>query len=160
MKGKAFSVDLRERVVAAVRQQGLEWAEAAELFGVGVASVGRWIRLAKEKGSLAPRPKGHRRAAVSGDGVAVMRGLVEEKPDRTLAELAALYTERTGVKLSTSSTFRALRRLGLTLKKKRSVRSSAIAKTSKRRSGATRRPSAPSILQTSSSSTSLARRSR
>lgn len=138
MRGKAFSIDLRERVVAAVLEQGLGWSEAAELFRVGVAWVGRWVRLAREKSSLEPRPKGHRRAAVSGDGVDIMRKLVEEKPDRTLAELAALYTQRTGASVSTSTVFRTLGRLGLTLKKRRSARPSANAMTSKRRSANTR----------------------
>ncbi|WP_374788856.1 helix-turn-helix domain-containing protein, partial [Brucella oryzae] len=45
---KALSVDLRTRVLAAV-SAGASHREAAERFGVGVASVGRWRNLQLEK---------------------------------------------------------------------------------------------------------------
>ncbi len=39
---KAYTVDLRERVVAAV-QKGRSKQDVAETFGVGLASVKRWV---------------------------------------------------------------------------------------------------------------------
>ncbi|MBA3413686.1 MAG: helix-turn-helix domain-containing protein, partial [Chloroflexia bacterium] len=46
---RAYSVDLRERVVAAVAA-GATHAEAAARFAVGVATVGRWVRRWREAG--------------------------------------------------------------------------------------------------------------
>jgi transposase len=50
---KAYSVDLRERVVAAVRR-GMPKAQAARTFGVGATSVKRYVDLAQQGRSLEP----------------------------------------------------------------------------------------------------------
>ncbi len=50
---KAYSVDLRERIVAAVRG-GMSKAEAARTFGVGATSVKRYVSLAEQGRSLEP----------------------------------------------------------------------------------------------------------
>jgi transposase len=48
--GWAYSVDLRERVVAAFDRTGMSDQEAAALFKVGEATVRRWKRLRRETG--------------------------------------------------------------------------------------------------------------
>jgi len=53
--GWAYSVDLRERVVAAFDRNGMTDQEAAELFKIGEATVRRWERLRREKGCLEPK---------------------------------------------------------------------------------------------------------
>lgn len=47
MRGQAYSLDLRERIVRAV-QQGMSQQQAAQQFTVSVASVERYLRLARE----------------------------------------------------------------------------------------------------------------
>jgi len=58
---KAYSVDLREKIVAAVRR-GMFKAQAARTFGVGATSVKRYVKLAEEGKPLsagkAPNKKG------------------------------------------------------------------------------------------------------
>ena len=49
---KVLSLDLRERVVAAI-DGGMSRRQAAERFGVGIATAVRWAQLAREKGSPA-----------------------------------------------------------------------------------------------------------
>ena len=51
---KAYSQDLRERVVKAV-DQGLSQTEIVKLFGVSSATIKRYVKLRRETGSLAPR---------------------------------------------------------------------------------------------------------
>lgn len=51
--GWAYSVDLRERVVAAFDRTGMTDQEAAALFRIGEATVRRWKRLKRETGALA-----------------------------------------------------------------------------------------------------------
>lgn len=46
--GWAYSVDLRERVIAAFDLGGMSDEDAAELFQIGEATVHRWKRLKKE----------------------------------------------------------------------------------------------------------------
>ena len=50
---KAYSVDLREKIVAAVRH-GMSKAQAARVFGVGATSVKRYVRLAEQGKPLSP----------------------------------------------------------------------------------------------------------
>lgn len=54
---KALSVDLRERVLAAV-SFGASHREAAERFGVSAASVSRWRNLQIRQGHIRPGPLG------------------------------------------------------------------------------------------------------
>ena len=50
---KAYSVDLREKIVAAVGR-GMSKAQAARNFGVGATSVKRYVNLAEQGKSLSP----------------------------------------------------------------------------------------------------------
>jgi len=55
---KGYSVDLRERVIAALQRGGMTDEQAAKLFQIGEATVHRWKRLKRETGALVPRPRG------------------------------------------------------------------------------------------------------
>ena len=56
--GKPYSVDLRERVVAAVMEGGLSRHRAAARFGVGISTAINWVRRFRETGSVAPSQMG------------------------------------------------------------------------------------------------------
>jgi transposase len=56
LKMKAYSIDLREKIIAAVRR-GMSKAQAARTFGVGATSVKRYVKLAEEGKPLSPRAK-------------------------------------------------------------------------------------------------------
>jgi transposase len=112
-----YSLDLRERVVAAAAQQ--TQAQVAARFAVSESTVYKWCRRARETGSAAPKPHtGGGHPKVDAAGVPVLLALVEERNDRTLEELAALYGQRTGVAVSFHAIWRACRRLDLRRKKK------------------------------------------
>src|SRR5260221_12597723 len=65
--GKPYSMDLRERVVAAVETGGLSCHQAAAQFGVGVSTAIVWGRRLRETGSVAPGEMGgHKPKAISG----------------------------------------------------------------------------------------------
>jgi transposase len=57
---RAYSMDLRERVVAAVGD-GQSCRQVSTLFRVSVASVLKWAQLARSTGSAAAKPMGGRR---------------------------------------------------------------------------------------------------
>jgi transposase len=111
-----YSLDLRARVVAAVETQ--THAAVAARFAVSPSVITKWCRRVRETGTLAPRRHTGGRAKVDAAGGAVLRALVAERNDRTLAELAALYHARTGVALSVPAVWRACKRLDLRRKKK------------------------------------------
>jgi putative transposase len=60
-RGKPYSMDLRERVVAAVDKGGLSCHPAAAQFGVGVNTAILWVRRFRETGSVAPGQMGGRK---------------------------------------------------------------------------------------------------
>ncbi len=116
---RAYSLDLRERVVAAARQERLTQPELAERFRVSETTVYNWLRRVRETGSIVPRPHGGgRKPRVDEPGAAILGELVRAENDRTLDELAALYHARTQVRPSRTALWRALARLGLPRKKK------------------------------------------
>jgi transposase len=110
-------VALRERAVAAYEAGRGSYPEIAELFGVGEASVKRWVWLKRKLGSLAPKAAGGgRRSTITLQDIE--RGL-EARPDATALELTAeinrIRPKR--LRVHVSSTKRALARHGFVVKK-------------------------------------------
>jgi transposase len=90
---KPYSMDLRERVVAAVEREGLSRRAAAARFGIGIKTAIDWVRRFRETGSVAPaKMGGYRPKSIVGEHRAWMLERTREK-DFTLrglvAELAA-----------------------------------------------------------------------
>jgi transposase len=121
--GKALSLDLRERVTAAVAG-GLSRHRAAERFGVSAASAIRWCALQKATGSLAPKPLGgDRRSRRIEAHAELILGMLRETPDITLEELRANLAER-GIGASISTLWRFFDRRQITFKKRLFMRRS------------------------------------
>ena len=51
---KTYSLDLRERALAAV-DRGMPRKEAVGVFGVSLATIKRWLKRREQTGSLAPK---------------------------------------------------------------------------------------------------------
>lgn len=113
---KTYSMDLRERIVAACDTRTGTLDEVAERFEVSVSWVKKLLRFRRSRGSFAPMPHGGgRRAKFSGERLEQLKQEVEKTPDATLQELL----ERSHVQASLMSVHRALERLGCRLKKSR-----------------------------------------
>src|SRR5438067_9308378 len=120
---RAYSVDLRERVVGAV-EAGAPQTVAARTFGVGRATVRRWLDRQQRTGGLAPSRRPGAAPAIGPDEAPALRDQVAAAPDATLAEHCEAWAGARGVRLSVSAMHRTLRRLGITRKKSRSGRPS------------------------------------
>ena len=129
-----YSIDLRERVLAAYEAGAGSQAEVARRYRVGERTLSSWLKAAREEGRLAPKPRARGPAPLGGEGAA-LTALVAEQNDATLAEYALRLAERTGVRRSPATLCRALTRLGLVRKKRRSEPPSRIARTWPRRGG-------------------------
>jgi len=126
---KALSVDLRERVVAAVAA-GASCRAAATRFGVSASSAIRWCAIAREAGSVVPGPLGGgRRSSRIEAHAALILGLVEQKSDITLAEIQAELA-RAGVAAGIGTIWRFFDRHRITRKKRRRTPPSRTARTS------------------------------
>ncbi len=132
--GAPYSLDLRERVVAAVAG-GMSRAEAAKRFAVSHSSAIRWSKRAAESGSPAALPMGGKKPFALADEEAWIRLRVVEKPDITGRELLAELTAR-GVTVSYYGVWHFLDHVGLSFKKK----------PARQRTGSRRRcPPAPAV---------------
>lgn len=129
-----YSQDLRDRVLRAY-DRGMKTKQIAETFGVSPAWARRVKQRRRETGETTARPMG-------GPGVTIvdraqLAALVRKHPDATLAELR----EYLGVQCALSTLCMALKKMGLSFKKKRSMRRNRTGRTSPRdvRGGATGR---------------------
>ena len=123
---KALSLDLRERVIAAING-GLSCRAAAARFGVSAASAIRWRQLTLSQGDARPGPLGgDRRSGLIEKNADVILAMLDAKPDSTLAELQAGLADR-GVAVSGSSIWRFFDRRRITLKKSRRTRTNRAA---------------------------------
>jgi transposase len=121
---KPYSMDLRERVVAAV-DGGMSCHAAAKRFGVAASSAIKWVQRVRETGSVAPgQMGGHKPNILSG---ANRDWLLERAArDFTLRGLVAELAER-GVRVDYVQVWRFVHAEGLSFKKKRSARRTAPA---------------------------------
>lgn len=115
---RAYSNDLRGRIVAAYHNGEGSVREVAKRFKVAYQTVQNYLNLERETGSLDPRPHAGGPAPKLDDaGVQEVRTVVEEKNDRTLSEIADELHRRRNVRLGRSTVGRLLDRLGITRKK-------------------------------------------
>jgi transposase len=112
----ALSVDLRERVIAAI-ETGTSRRQAAKRFGVGAASAIRWHDHFRQEGRIAPKPSGgdHGSRAIKAHADRIL-ALCEAHPQIFLRELRDALAEQ-GICTSTSGLSRFFARRGITRKK-------------------------------------------
>ena len=126
---RALSVDLRKRVIGAVKE-GASCRRAAARFGVSASSAIRWHALSRTAGDAAPkRQGGDRRSGRIEAHAAVILGVLERKSDITLADLRAELAGR-GVGVSIAGLWRFFKRRRITLKKRPGMPPSRIVPTS------------------------------
>ena len=115
---RAYSQDLRERVMDAVAGEGLSRRAAARQFGVSAAAAIKWRQRFQRTGERGRAgPGGHRPAKVPPHRAWVFAALAAQ-PAITLAALAArLLTER-GVPVDTGLLSRFFKGEGISFKKK------------------------------------------
>lgn len=118
---KAYSMDLRERVVAACDARDGTREDIAARFSVSISWIRDLLKRRRETGSIAPKPHGGgRRPAFAGESAERLRQAVKADDDATLEELAKVA----GVACVPSAVHGALKRLGITRKKSRAGRPS------------------------------------
>nr|BAM13954.1 transposase [Pseudomonas sp. K-62] len=123
-----LSVDLRERVVAAVAA-GASCHRAAGRFGVSVSSASRWSQRSHQEGHVAPKPMGgdHTSKRIEAHAALILATSGQE-PRLFLRELRDRRAEQ-GVQTSTSSLSRFFQRHGISWKKGRRTQPSRSVKT-------------------------------
>ena len=115
--GKPYSLDLRQRVVAAI-EGGMSRNQAAKQFGVAISTAIGWMQRMEETGSIAPgQMGGHKPKAISGEH-AIWLSQRMKNGDFTLRGLVAELAER-GLKVDYRSVWEFVHAEELSFKKKR-----------------------------------------
>ena len=118
---KAYSMDLRERVVAACDVRDGTREQIAARFSVSVSWIRDLLRRRRQTGSIAAKPRGGGRPpAFDAEAAGRLREAVRADSDATLEELG----RAAGVACTAPAVYRALKRLGVTRKKSRGGRPS------------------------------------
>ena len=125
--GKPYSMDLRERVVAAIKG-GLSRRQAAARFGVGESTAINWAKRVDETGSVAPgQMGGHKPKKIAGAHRDWLIKRCREK-EFTLRELVAELAAR-GLDVDYRSVWEFVHAEGLSFKKRRWLPASRIVRT-------------------------------
>jgi transposase len=115
---KALSLDLRQRVVAAVCDEGLSHRAAAARFKVSPASISRWRALERQSGALRPGPLGgDRRSAATEAHASLILRTFEARRDMTIEELRGELASQ-GLRLGYGTLWRFFARHRLTRQKR------------------------------------------
>lgn len=117
---RAYSLDLRQKVVAAVERGDSTIDEVATTFSVGQTFVKKMLRQHRATGDLSARPHGGGHVPrLSPKHLAALRAEISRRPDKTVAGLREHLEAHAGVAVSAPTVSRALAKLGLSRKKKR-----------------------------------------
>ena len=115
---RAYSTDLRERIVLAYESDEGTLDEIAATFAVGRCTVARMLKLYRAGESLAPKLHGGGcPSSLDERALRLLSAQVQAQPDARLAELAAFLKRTAGVQVHLSTVCRALQKLDLPRKK-------------------------------------------
>ena len=129
-RGKAYSQDLRDRVLSS---DGMGSGRVADRLGVSASYVVKVRQRRERLGETTPgAQRSHTTSKLAGHEDAIL-AQVAQQPDMTLDELCSWILVERGVSVCISTVWKTLRRLGLTLKKSPLSRLNKPARTSQRR---------------------------
>jgi transposase len=115
---RAYSQDLRDRVIDAALKDDVSARGAAARFGIGVATAVVWVRRARETGMRAAKPRGQpKRSKLDAHRDAIL-GWIDEKDDITIAEIRERLASEHSISASVGTVWSFLDRCGLTFKKR------------------------------------------
>lgn len=115
---KAYSVDLRQKIVCAYENGEGTLDEIADIFSVARRSVASYLKLHRSGLGLKPKPRGGGVPFLLNEKqMIVLQNQVEEKNDYTLDELVSYLKENENLTVHPSTVCRALQGLGLPRKK-------------------------------------------
>lgn len=119
---KAYSISFRRKIIKVHETEAISQRKLARRFNVALSFIQTLLKQYRETDSVAPKVRTQQTPPkLNDEHLTVLRRLVEERNDATLDELQEALASETGVDVSRSTVDRALKKLDLTLKKRRST---------------------------------------
>ena len=130
--GKAYSDDLRRKLLEAYDRGDGSLRELARRFGVSAPYAWKISSQRRRSGQMERVEQRHGpRSRISSQVQTRLRGLLRQQPDLTLTELQQRLQESEKVAVSYQHLWRVLQKMGLRLKKSHSTRKSKTRSKSK-----------------------------
>lgn len=119
---KAYSLDLRQKVIDAYNRKEGSQRQLAKRFSVSLSFVQDLLKRYRDDGTIAPKAHGGGATAkLNEEQVALVERLVEEDNDAILVELCERLEQQSGVRVSRATMGRLVQRQRLTRKKSHSM---------------------------------------
>jgi transposase len=116
---KAYSSDLRKKIIEAYQKKEGSLRKLAKRFSVSFSFVWRLVKRFRKSGNVAPKPHGGGlKPKLDQVDLVILREVSDANQDATLAELSDLFFKRTEIRVSGSTITQKLRRLRISRKKK------------------------------------------
>ena len=117
---KAYSKDLRIRVVRAYENQEGSIRKLARIFQTSKEFVQNMLNLYRRTGDVTHKPHGGgAKLKITDEVLKNLQTLLEKNPDATEQELSELLQKEHGIQLSRATVGRGIRKINWTRKKKR-----------------------------------------
>ena len=115
---KAYSLDLRQKIVDTYEEGNLSQRQLAKHFRVALSFIEKLLKQRRETGSIAPKVRtGQTLTKLNAEELEVLKQMVETSNDATLEKLREQLHQKTGVLIGRSTVDRMLTKLNLTVKK-------------------------------------------
>jgi transposase len=130
---KAYSLDLRQKILDTYLQGGISQRLLAKRFCVTLSFIEKLLKQYREIGSIAPKVRTQQTPPkLNTQQLNVLKEIVEANNDATLKEIRFLLAEKTGITIGISTVDRILQKMEISFKKniarcrKRNPKSSII----------------------------------
>jgi transposase len=107
---KAYSLDLRTKIVESVRRRGVSISETARRFGVNRSTVGRYLKRLDEGGSLAPKKAPGSPSKLDESAMRLLEEDLKSRPWATHSQKKELLFAACGVEVSEATICRAIKK--------------------------------------------------
>ena len=111
---RAYSYDLRQKVIQAIELDGWKKSEVAEMFQISRNTIDLWLKRRKETGDYRPSSNRPHRIKAKITDLHAFEEFVNQHGDKTQAQIAQLWGEA----ISPRTISRGLKKIGFTRKKR------------------------------------------
>ncbi|SRR5579883_250659 len=115
---KAYSLDLRQKIVDTYIKGGISQRQLASRFRVALSFIEKLLKRYRETGSIEPKVRTQQTPPkLNEQQLNVLKEIVSEDNDATLEEIRNKLEQKTGVLIGRSTVDRMLQRMEITVKK-------------------------------------------